>query len=95
MEIQKTQNSITYNEVASELFKLNLIVSYPYSDEILEGMAKTIIRLHPEVKIEHITELMDSYLIGQRVFEKENGLPKIISSLKSISIGYKHLQNNF
>lgn len=95
MEIQKTQNSITYNEVASELFKLNLIVSYPYSDEILEGMAKTIIRLHPDVKIEHITELMDSYLIGQRVFEKENGLPKIISSLKSISISYKHLQNNF
>jgi hypothetical protein len=95
MEIQKVQNSISYEAVASELFKLNLIVSYPYTDELLEAMAKTIIRLMPDVEIKMISDLMDAYLFGCRTYDKEHGISKIITALNSIKSSNKHKGNNF
>ena len=85
MEVQESQGSITYEMVGWELYKLNLVVSYPYSDDLIEYMAKTILRVMPEVKLEILKELTDNYIMGVRKFNKDDGVSQTLESIKSHS----------
>lgn len=81
---QKENQNLTQSDlIAQELFKLNLIIEYPYSDEILEGMAKTLIRLLPDIQKDELSELMDKYLLNKLPFHKEGAIGKMITSLQN------------
>jgi hypothetical protein len=69
--------------IGKEIFKLNLIISYPYSDELIGGMAKTLIRLLPDVTSKELSELIDDYFLGKRIFKKENSVSILINDLKT------------
>jgi len=88
MELQKNQNSTTSDLIGGELFKLNLLVVYPYSDETIDYMAKTLLRIMPDVSLQSLTFLMDKYLTGLRSFKKENGFAQIVKDLNAISSSY-------
>lgn len=88
MELQKNQNLINSDLIGVELYKLNLLVSYPYSDETIDYMAKTLLRIMPEVNLESLSKLMDKYLMGVRSFSKENGFAQIVKDLKVIMSAY-------
>ena len=88
MELQKNQNLTTSDRIGAELFKLNLLVVYPYSDETIDYMAKTLLRIMPDVKLESLAMLMDKYLTGVKGFNKENGFAQIVKDLNAISSSY-------
>ena len=95
MEVQKSQGSITYEMVGWELYKLNLVVSYPYSDDLIEYMAKTILRVMPEVKLEILKELTDNYIMGVRKFNKDDGVSQIFRDIKTLESIKSHSDNKW
>lgn len=78
---QNSDDSI--NKIGKEIYKLNLIISYPYSDELIEDLAKTLIRLLPDLTPEELSELIDDYFLGKRIFKKENSVSILINDLKT------------
>ena len=70
-------------KIGKEIFKLNLIINYPYSDDLIEGMSKTVIRLLPDVNPQELSELIDDYFLGKRIFKKENSVSILINDLKT------------
>jgi hypothetical protein len=88
MEIIKQNQNLTTskqaNEIACELFKLNLLVSYPYSDSILEAMALTLLRLIPDVKTKELETIMDYFLQGEIDYKNDKGLQNVIVAIKNL-----------
>ena len=68
--------------VGKELFKLNLVVSYPYSDELIEFMAKTILKLDEHLDVIELSEIIDDILTGKIRYTKENGVTIILKTLE-------------
>lgn len=95
MELQKNQNSIKVELVGCELFKLNLLVNYPYSDELIEFMAKTLIDMMPSLNIDTLKELMDKYLRGVRKYNKENGITQIYKDLTALELHHANIDNKW
>ena len=86
MEIQKTNQNLPEQEkvinIGREIYKLNTIVSYPYSDELIELMAKNILRLMPEIKIYSLSAVIDKFITGTKIYNKDGGLSQIIAAIK-------------
>jgi hypothetical protein len=68
--------------VGKELFKLNLVVSYPYSDELIEFMAKTILKLDEQLDVIELSEIIDDVLMGKIKYTKEHGVTIILKNLE-------------
>lgn len=83
MELVKTDNqlvSITINpEIAKALFHVNYLTPYPYSDMIIEGWAKSIQELEPEITSEVIKWILDNMKKGLIEYDSKKGIQNIFS----------------
>lgn len=66
---------------------VNMIVSFPYTDEDLAQWTQTIFRLYPNVTIDVIARLTDNFLKGEETFVRDIGILNYTTKINSY-LGY-------
>jgi len=60
------------------VWRLDMILSFPLSEQQIESWARHIIRLCPDVTKERLEEIIDKYLTGEWTYDKDQGIANII-----------------
>jgi len=84
MNLQTTNKSVstTINEdMVKELYHVNYLVAYPLSDLMLEGWAKCISELKPELKPLELRELINKMKLGVIPYDPKLGIQNIFKGL--------------
>ena len=82
--IQKQSANITIRkEMVEQLYHVNYLVAYPVSDLMLEGWARSISELMPDVTEFDIKRIIDEMKVGKIKFDSRKGVQNILIALKS------------
>ena len=68
--------------LAIELYHVNQLTSYPFSDVVLESWAVSLINLEPEITVEAINWITDRMKTGQIQFDGKKGIQNIFNGFR-------------
>jgi len=78
------------SELIKALYHVNLLVTYPITDGMLEIWASSIQKLKPEITPAVLTEIIDQMKLGKINYDPQKGIQNIFygyDRLKSIKLG--------
>lgn|SRR5690606_23183170 len=93
--IQSLTPSITqteYFEICRILFGVNMIRDYPLDDNMIRLWATELIRLRPKLTTEKLQSIIDEYLTGVRIWDKNLGIANIIHAIDKFKERYRNLK---
>lgn len=71
-------------EIAKLIYHVNYIIAYPLSDLHLEGWAKSINELKPELNIENLKKVIDKFKLADLQWDTKKGIQNIFIGLKRV-----------
>lgn len=82
-EIIKQENKLAnmpaVENLAIQLFHVNQLTPYPYSDAMLEAWAVSILELTPEIKAEDLKFIIDKMKLGAIPYDSKKGIQNIFN----------------
>lgn len=82
----KLASITTEGEMIRELFHVNYLTAYPISDHILEGWARSIIQLRPDITPEMVRSAIDKMKQGIIQFDHRKGIQNIFVAFAKSTI---------
>lgn len=64
------------------LWKINLCISYPLSDAMIELWATHLVRLMPTLDVAELDSVMDKFIVGDIEYDRDKGITNIFNALK-------------
>ncbi len=74
-------------EIAKAVWRLDMVKAFPFDVSELENWSRHIYRLCPYVTQERLYEIVDKYLTGEWIFDKDQGIANIIWHINNPSGG--------
>lgn len=81
MEIQKMQSQLanitTDIELIKQIYHVNYLIPYPLNDAMIEGWAKSLQELEPEITADIVKWIVDKAKIGAFEWDNKKGIQNI------------------
>ena len=85
-EISKVNTQIKtvseIEQICKVLWKVNLMLAYPLTDAMIESWVKYLVKERPDLTIEQLDKVVDSFIKGERNYVLNKGITNIFLALK-------------
>lgn len=81
--------------LGKQIYRLNQLINFPYSDEIIESIVKSLKKLVPNITEQELEIVIDNYFLGKSIYKKENGVTKIIKDIETLRQKTKYSDNQW
>jgi len=78
-------NTTINEQIIKELYHINYLVAFPLSDLMLEGWAKSIQELAPELTPERLKKIINGMKVGVVNYDTKKGIQNIFLAHKPVN----------
>jgi len=78
-------------EYCKAVWKINMMLSYPMTDGMIESIVSNILRLRPETTINDLNNVIDDFLTNKREYIASKGISNIFRELEKLNESKKDI----